>query len=99
MKTILVAGGDGAEAFFTVGKKDRGSEKEWQSLTPQEKDTLRRKWNRLNRKPEQDRQDIQHLHDRWQQLSPGERRQIERALENWDRLPPQERESIRRRFK
>ena len=92
-------GGDSVTATVTADKKNRGSENEWQSLTPQERDNLRRKWNRFNRKPDQDRQDIEHLHDNWQQLSPDERRQIERALESWDSLPDQERESIRRRFK
>jgi hypothetical protein len=85
-------------AILIAGKKNR-RDNEWQTLTPQEKDKIWHNWNRLNQKPEQDRQDIQRLHNKWQKLSPEERQQIERALENWDNLPPQEKDSIRRRFK
>jgi hypothetical protein len=89
-------------SILTAGKKDRGFEKnfqEWQSLTPQQKDTMRHRMNQLNQMPSQDRKHFQRLFDKWQQLSPGERRQIERALDNWDNLSPQGRDSIRRRFK
>lgn len=90
------------ESFLTAGSKNRGFEKnlqEWQTLTPQQKDTMRHRMNQLNQMPPQDRKHFQRLFDKWQQLSPGERRQIERALDDWDNLSPQGRDSIRRRFK
>ena len=71
---------------------------EWQSLTPQEKETLRRRMQQLNRMPPQDRRHLQDLNDRWQQLSPTERGQLQRALDNWNNLSPSEKEAIRRRF-
>ena len=71
---------------------------EWQSLTPQEKETLRRRMQQLNRMPPQDRRHLQDLNDRWQQLSPAERGQLQRALDNWNNLSPSEKEAIRRRF-
>ena len=71
---------------------------EWQSLTPQEKETLRRRMQQLNRMPPQDRRHLQDLNNRWQQLSPAERGQLQRALDNWNNLSPSEKEAIRRRF-
>lgn len=71
---------------------------EWQSLTPQEKETLRRRMQQLNRMPPQDRRHLQDLNDRWQQLSPTERGQLQRALDNWNNLTPSEKETIRRKF-
>jgi hypothetical protein len=102
IQSILQDRGDYKRSILTAGKKNRGFEKkyqEWQSLTPQEKDTMRHRMNQLNQMPPQDRQHFQGLFDKWQQLSPSERRQIERALDNWDNLSPKERESIRKRFK
>ena len=72
--------------------------REWQSLTPQEKETLRRRMQQLNRMPPQNRRHLQDLNDRWQQLSPAERGQLQRALDNWNNLSPSEKEAIRRRF-
>lgn len=100
--TILQDRGNGTGSILTAGKKNRGFEKnfqEWQSLTPQQKDTMRHRMKQLNQMPPQDRKHFQRLFDKWQQLSPGERGQIERALDNWDNLSPQEKESIRKRFK
>jgi predicted Fe-S protein YdhL (DUF1289 family) len=71
---------------------------EWQSLTPQEKETLRRRMQQLNRMPPQNRRHLQDLNNRWQQLSPAERGQLQRALDNWNNLSPSEKEAIRRRF-
>jgi transketolase len=71
---------------------------EWQTLTPQEKETLRRRMQQLNRMPPQNRRHLQDLNDRWQQLSPTERGQLQRALDNWNNLSPSEKEAIRRRF-
>ena len=71
---------------------------EWQSLTPQEKETLRRRMKQLNRMPPQNRRQLQDLNDRWQRLSPAERGQLQRALDNWNNLSPSEKEAIRRRF-
>lgn len=71
---------------------------EWQSLTPQEKEILRRRMQQLNRMPPQDRRHLHDLNDRWQQLSPTERGQLQRALDNWNNLSPSEKEAIRRRF-
>ncbi len=102
MQTKPRNSGDLMGSIFVAGKNNRGFEKnyqEWQSLTPQEKDTMRHRMNQLNQMPLQDRQHFQRLFNQWQQLSPGERRQIERALDKWDQLPAQEKESIRKRFK
>jgi transketolase len=71
---------------------------EWQTLTPQEKETLRRRMQQLNRMPPQNRRHLQDLNDKWQQLSPTERGQLQRALDNWNNLSPSEKEAIRRRF-
>ena len=101
-QSILQDLGKNKNDILTAGKNNRGFEKkyqEWQSLTPQEKDTMRHRMNQLNQMPPQDRQHFQGLFDKWQQLSPGERRQIERALDNWDSFSSKERETIRRRFK
>ena len=92
----------GGVILFTTGSKNGGFEKkyqEWQSLTPQQRDTMRHRMNQLNQMPPQDRQHFQRLFNKWQKLSPRERQQIQRELDNWDNLPPQERESIRQRFK
>ena len=94
--------GKGGAILFTAGSKNRGFEKkyqEWQSLTPQQRDTMRHRMDQLNQMPPQDRQHFQRLFNKWQKLSPRERQQIQRELDNWDNLPPQERESIRQRFK
>jgi hypothetical protein len=102
IQSILKNIGNEKRPILTAGNKKRGFEKnyqEWQSLTPQERDTMRHRMNQLNQMPPQDRQHFQRLLNKWQQLSPGERQQIERELDNWDNLPPQERDSIRRRFK
>lgn len=96
------ASGDLLGLLLAASKNNRGFEKkfqEWQSLTPQEKDTMRHRMNQLNQMPSQDRQHFQRLFNQWQELSPDERRQIERALDQWDHLPSQEREAIRKRFK
>ena len=101
-RSILQDLGINGSDILTVAKNNRGFEKkyqEWQSLTPQEKDTMRHRMNQLNQMPPQDRQHFQRLFDKWQQLSPSERRQIERALDNWDSLSSNEKESIRKRFK
>lgn len=73
--------------------------REWQSLSPKEKEQLRRRMQQLNRMEPEDRRHFQRLFEQWQQLSPEERRQIERALDRWDRLSPAEKEAIRRRFR
>jgi len=73
--------------------------REWQSLSPEEKEQMRRRMQQLNRMEPEDRRHFQRLFEQWQQLSPQERRQIESALEQWDRLSPEEREAIRRRFR
>ena len=99
---IPMALGKGGAILFIAGSKNRGFEKkyqEWQSLTPQQRDTMRHRMNQLNQMPPQDRQHFQRLFNKWQKLSPRERQQIQRELDNWDHLPPQERESIRQRFK
>lgn len=98
--SILNNHADSTGALLTADKKNRDrSESEWESLSPREKENMRRKWNRLNKKPEQDRQEIQHLYRKWQKLSPSERNQIQRELDNMNDLSPQEREKIRRRFR
>ena len=87
--------------ILIAGKKNGSLQRnyqEWQSLTPQEKETLRRRMQQLNRMPPQDRRHLQDLNDRWQQLSPAERGQLQRALDNWNNLSPSEKEAIRRRF-
>jgi hypothetical protein len=84
-------------AILIAGNKNHG-ENENQSLTPQEKNTLWPKWNRWNRMPTQERQNIQRLFDKWQHLSPAERRQLQRTLDNMNNLSPAEKEAIRRRF-
>jgi hypothetical protein len=101
IRPILKDLGEAGQSIFTAGSKNRGFEKkyqEWQSLTPQQRDTMRHRMNQLNQMPPQDRQHFQRLFNKWQKLTPSERQQIERELDNWDSLPPQERESIRRRF-
>jgi Protein of unknown function (DUF3106) len=88
-------------SIFFADNKNGGFQRnfqEWQSLTPQEKETLRRRMQQLNRMPPQDRRHLQDLNNRWQQLSPAERGQLQRALDNWNNLAPSEKEAIRRKF-
>jgi predicted Fe-S protein YdhL (DUF1289 family) len=88
-------------SILMAGNKNGGFQRnfqEWQSLTPQEKETLRRRMQQLNRMPPQDRRHLQDLNNRWQQLSPAERGQLQRALDNWNNLSPSEKDAIRRRF-
>ena len=73
--------------------------REWQTLSPEEKQQMRRRMQQLNRMEPEDRRHFQRLFEKWQQLSPAERRQIERALDRWDRLSPDEREAVRQRFR
>lgn len=73
--------------------------REWESLSPEEKEQLRRRMQQLNRMEPDDRRHFQRLFEKWQQLTPEERRQIEQALDQWDRLSPAEKEAVRRRFR
>ena len=73
--------------------------REWQGLSPQEKQRLRQRYEKWNRMPKKDRNRYQRRFEQWQQLSPKEQKRLKKQLNQWDTLSPQEKERIRRRFK
>jgi hypothetical protein len=72
--------------------------REWQSLSPEQKEMLRQRMDRYRDLSPQERDLYQRRHRQWQSLSPEERDRIQEDLRHWQSLSPQERDAIRRRF-
>jgi hypothetical protein len=72
--------------------------REWQSLSPEQKEMLRQQMQRYRELSPQERELYQRRHQQWQELSPEERNRIQEDLKHWKNLSPQEQEAIRRRF-
>lgn len=73
--------------------------REWQEMSPQERERLRRRYEKWHNMPEEDRNLYQRRFEQWQQLSPREQQRLRRQLDQWDTLSPQEKDRIRRRFR
>ena len=73
--------------------------REWQGLSPQEKQRLRQRYEKWNRMPQKDRNLYQRRFEQWQKLSPKEQQRLKKQLDQWDTLSPGEKERIRRRFR
>jgi len=74
------------------------SQREWESLSPRERENLRRRMQEYKRMPPETRELYRKRYEQWKHLSPGERRDVQRKLQQWDRLSPREKENLRRRF-
>mgnify|MGYP000222880222 CR=1 FL=1 len=72
---------------------------QWQDLSPDEQEKMRKKYKEWQSLPPQTRKLYKQLFRQWQHLSPKERKQLQKDLDNWENLTPQQRKSIRRRFK
>ena len=72
---------------------------QWQDLSPDEQEKMRKKYKEWQSLPPQTRKLYKQLFRQWQHLSPKERKQLQEDLENWENLTPRQRKSIRRRFK
>ena len=79
--------------------KSKNKYKQWESLSPGERQELRRRMKRWKELSPEERQLLRRRHEQWQELSPEERRSIQRKLEKWDKLSPAEQEEIRQRFR
>jgi hypothetical protein len=97
---------DGRRLLLTQRGRGRGDEnrsmdrryREWQSLSPEQKEALRQRMDRYRDLSPQERDLYQRRHQQWQELSPQERNRIQEDLKHWKNLSPQERDAIRRRF-
>jgi hypothetical protein len=72
--------------------------REWQSLSPEQKEMLRHQMDRYRELSPQERDLYQRRHQQWQELSPEEKNRIQEDLKHWKNLSPQEQDAIRRRF-
>jgi hypothetical protein len=85
------------------GLAKRGSSnqhfQQWQDLSPDEQEELRKKYKEWQSLPPQKRKLYKQLFRQWQHLPPKERKQLQEDLNNWENLSPRQRNSIRRRFK
>ncbi len=79
--------------------KSKDKYKQWESLSPEERQELRRRMKRWKQLSPEERQLFRRRHEQWQELSPEERRSIQRKLQKWDKLTPKEQDEIRQRFK
>jgi hypothetical protein len=64
----------------------------WQRLSPEEKERVRREYERFQQLPEQDRDRVHERYRRWQSLQPEQRRQLRENYENYRDLGPGERQ-------
>ncbi|MGD8646344.1 MAG: DUF3106 domain-containing protein [Desulfobacterales bacterium] len=89
--------------FDSGGFVKRGSSnqyfQQWQDLSPDEQEKMRKKYKEWQSLPPQTRKLYKQLFRQWQHLSPKERKKLQKDLNNWENLTPQQRKSIRRRFK
>lgn len=69
----------------------------WDSLSPQEQQTLKRFHNRWEKLPPERQHRLQKGADRWSKLTPGQRRRVRRKFRRWKKLPPEQRQAIRDR--
>ncbi len=72
--------------------------REWQRLSPEEKEILRKRLKHFESLPLQKKELIKKHYERWKQLSPEQRRLIKEYLNNWDKLTPEEKNLIKRQF-
>ena len=72
---------------------------QWQDLSPDEQENLRKKYKEWQSLPPQTRKLYKQLFRQWQHLPAKERKQLQEDLDNWENLSPRQRNSIRRRFK
>ena len=72
---------------------------QWQDLSPDEQEKMRKKYKEWQSLPPQTRKLYKQLFRQWQHLPAKERKRLQEDLENWENLTPQQRKSIRRRFK
>jgi hypothetical protein len=89
--------------FDNGGFAKRGSNnqhfQQWQDLSPDEQEKMRKKYKEWQSLPPQTRKLYKQLFRQWQHLPAKERKRLQEDLENWENLTPQQRKSIRRRFK
>ncbi|SFM95208.1 DUF3106 domain-containing protein [Thermodesulforhabdus norvegica] len=86
---------------FAVGNAHakRGSTRQWEDLSPQERNILMERYERYRNLPEYQKELMRKRYEQWKNLSPSEREQIRRYLDEWDSLSPEQREAIRRKLK
>jgi len=84
-----------------LAKRDSSNQyfQQWQDLSPNEQEKMRKKYREWQSLPPQKRKLYKQLFRQWQHLSPKERKQLQEDLNNWENLSPKQRNSIRRRFK
>ncbi|SMC22939.1 Protein of unknown function [Desulfacinum hydrothermale DSM 13146] len=72
--------------------------REWQSLSPEEKEKIRKRYEKYKSLPEPKRKLYEKRYRQWERLTPAQKKRVEDGLRRWDQLTPQEQESIRRLF-
>ena len=71
---------------------------QWQDLSPDEQEKIRKKYKEWQSLPPQTRKLYKQLFRQWQHLPAKERKKLQKDLENWENLSPRQRNLIRRRF-
>lgn len=75
------------------------SQEEWEAMSPQEREALRRKMREYKQMPSETKELYRKRYEQLQKLPPDERSEVQRKLERWESLSPQEKERIRRKFR
>lgn len=72
---------------------------DWESLTPEQKERLRQRWQYYRSLPPREQQLLRNRYEELKRLPPEEQRLIRERIKRWEELTPEEQEFIRRKFR
>ncbi len=78
---------------------ERNHYKEWEGLTPEEREKLRRKMEHYKNMPQEDQKLIRKRYEDWKKLPPETQRELKKTLERWDQLGPEEKKALKEFFR
>ena len=72
--------------------------KQWQKLTPEERERLRQRWHEFQKLPPERQQELRERVNEFRKLPPEERVRVRKNFERWQQLSPEEKQRIREKY-
>lgn len=71
----------------------------WQEMSPSERQRAMQNLQRYNRLPESGRQRMDRSYENWQKLDPGERERVQRNYQKYREMTPDQRRDFENKYK
>ena len=86
---------EGHKEFFV---RARNYPRNYQSLPPEEKDKLKRRFREWQSLPQERKRTLRHRMEKWKQLPPEKREHFQQWFQQWKELSPEEQGLIRKKL-